>query len=283
MTENKTARGRILSTGSIKDYIYKRKREEEIQGEGSKQEESETHRKNKVILRTPPRKESETNTDMDRLENLLVNMNTQLQEIKEDVKSTKDDIKTINDQMKSYGEEIRSLKEEIIKKEVDWEREKKDLRGEIETLKAKLESQEKISKKNNLVIKGINFGNLNLKQGINDFFQKEMGIVTMVEDAYKVGKPDTKVTIVRCSSFEQKLEILKQKQKLSKHTYIDSDLTRDEQKVQAAIRKIAREEKSKGKKTRIGYRKIQIDGVDYKWSDQKGGSLEKAEDSVPKN
>lgn len=54
------------------------------------------------------------------------------------------------------------------------------------------------------------------------------------------------------------MSILKNKSKLKhpeKHIYINLDLTNNEKEVQMIIRTIAREERSEGNQTRIGFKK----------------------------
>lgn len=92
-----------------------------------------------------------------------------------------------------------------------------------------------------------------------------------METAYKTGKQEPKIIVAKLKNFEHKIEILKNKSKLKgKNIYIDSDLTLDEQKTQAEIRKAAKEEKDKGNNTKVGYRKLEINGMKYVWNDEEG-------------
>jgi hypothetical protein len=43
--------------------------------------------------------------------------------------------------------------------------------------------------------------------------------------------------------------------------YIDDDLTKEERETQKKLRELAREERDRGKRVKIGYRKIQITGT----------------------
>jgi hypothetical protein len=42
--------------------------------------------------------------------------------------------------------------------------------------------------------------------------------------------------------------------------YKDDDLTNEERKIQKTLREMAREKRDRGKRVKIGYRKIQING-----------------------
>jgi len=183
-------------------------------------------------------------------------------------------------------EELKKVKAEWEEKANIWQKEKGEMEKRISNLENKLEKQEKEKRRNNVVIKGIDFdkeqpGNQYLKQKVVDYFQKEMEIEIKVEEAFKVGKTEEKVTVVKCAEFDHKLELLKLKRKLPGSIYIDSDLTMEERKVQLAIRNVARGEKNNGKKTRVGYRKLEVDGIKYEWSQEGGGRLIRAD--IPKN
>jgi hypothetical protein len=48
------------------------------------------------------------------------------------------------------------------------------------------------------------------------------------------------------------------KERKGERMYIGNDLTNEERKTQKKLRQVAREERDRGKKVKIGYRKIQI-------------------------
>ncbi|PSN42467.1 hypothetical protein C0J52_21061 [Blattella germanica] len=67
--------------------------------------------------------------------------------------------------------------------------------------------------------------------------------------------------LVKMRDFEEKLEVLRNKNKLRGiECYIDNDMTKEERSIQATLRRRAKEEKEKGYTVRVGYRKIQING-----------------------
>jgi hypothetical protein len=49
---------------------------------------------------------------------------------------------------------------------------------------------------------------------------------------------------------------------------IDDDLTNEERKTQKKLREVIREERYRGKRVNIGYRKIQINGEWYIWDER---------------
>jgi hypothetical protein len=50
--------------------------------------------------------------------------------------------------------------------------------------------------------------------------------------------------------------------------YIDHDLTNEERKTQKKLREVAREERDRGEREKIGYRKIQINGEGFIWDER---------------
>lgn len=75
------------------------------------------------------------------------------------------------------------------------------------------------------------------------------------------------MVIVKLETWEQKLAVLKNKYKIRHHKkriFIDNDLTKLERKVQQEIGKKATEEREKGNKIKIGYKKININDNWYK-------------------
>lgn len=289
MNEN---RDRANSWGTITEYINKRKRQEKEDTAADKEEEEEdVFKRSKVTVRSPQKTSTNieiqgtvSDLEMEKIEDLIKGLSVQIQEIKVDTGNTATAIGIINEQMKEYGEEIRVLKEEALKKELEWKEEKNELKKEIEIMKIKLENQEKKERKNNIIIKGKNFPKENKKQEIKEFVKKELGVKVEIEEAYKVGREEMNVTVVKLENFEQKIEILKNKYKLGRREiYIDCDLTKEEQKIQATIRKVAKEERNAGKKTKVGYRKMVVDGIQYEWRDEEGGRLVEITDSRTKN
>ncbi|KAJ3619978.1 hypothetical protein MTP99_008201 [Tenebrio molitor] len=62
--------------------------------------------------------------------------------------------------------------------------------------------------------------------------------------------------LAKIENWEQKKNIM-----LSKN----DDLTKEERETQKKLRELAREERDRGKRVKIGYRKIQINGDWFRW------------------
>jgi hypothetical protein len=57
----------------------------------------------------------------------------------------------------------------------------------------------------------------------------------------------------------------KLKEKKDERMYIDDDLIKGERETQKKLRELARKERDRGKRVKIGYRKIQINGEWFRW------------------
>jgi len=134
-----------------------------------------------------------------------------------------------------------------------------------------IEDRERRERKNNLVIKRLKGkGKKNLRRRecpkiCREKIRDERGS----KDVQIVGGEGREVVIIRMDSWERKEEIMRRKKKLgSRKIYIDNDLSQEERKVQRKLREIARDERADGKRARVGYRRIDIEGQMYIWSEK---------------
>jgi len=51
------------------------------------------------------------------------------------------------------------------------------------------------------------------------------------------------------------------------YIYIDNDLTQEKREMQRKLREIARGKRANGRRTRVGYRRIEIEGEMYIWNE----------------
>lgn len=172
-----------------------------------------------------------------------------MEDIKNELKKNNLDIKN---ELKKNNEEVKQLREEMKIKEGKWNKEKGQMRERITELEYKVESEERKKKKNNVVVMGIESTTEQPKEEIESLFQKEMGVVVNTKSVYKIGRKQEKQNIlVQLQNWEDKVKIMKNKNKLKgKNIYIENDMTKEEQKIQAEIRNVARKERAKGKNTK---------------------------------
>jgi hypothetical protein len=92
-----------------------------------------------------------------------------------------------------------------------------------------------------------------------------------VKEAFKINKD--KMMLAKIESWEQKKNIILNKSNLKErkgkrmYSYIDDDLTNEERKIQKKLREMDREEKDRGKRLKIEYRKIQLNGEWFIWDE----------------
>jgi len=67
----------------------------------------------------------------------------------------------------------------------------------------------------------------------------------------------------------------KKKKLGSRQIYIDHDLTQEEREVQRKLRVVARGERTKGRRTRVVYRRIEIEGQLYIWDKEENRIVKK--------
>src|SRR5580765_2951986 len=151
-----------------------------------------------------------------------------------------------------------------------------ETRAKIRKLKKAMEDRERKERRNNLIIKGLEKEKKNIYETTREFLKKEFGVTDGVKRLQAVGKEGKEMIIVEMNSWEEKEEIMKEKKKLgSRRVYIDHDLTMEEREVQRKLRERAREEKMEGRRVKVGYRKIEIQGKRYVWSAERSEIIEK--------
>ncbi|KAK4885816.1 hypothetical protein RN001_002087 [Aquatica leii] len=169
------------------------------------------------------------------------------------VQGLTEDVKLVRIQQEQYNVEMLKIQEENAK-----------LRKENDNIKK--ENQE-----------------IKRKKFIKDYLEVE----AKVKDAITLG---TNVCLVKLENGKDKEKIMINKTKLGKipneKISINDDLTKKEREKQNQLRKKAAEEKKHGKNVKLGYNKITIDGVVWKWNKDKEILEEikiRAPVNIPKN
>ncbi|XP_050503197.1 uncharacterized protein LOC126882343 [Diabrotica virgifera virgifera] len=126
-----------------------------------------------------------------------------------------------------------------------------------------MEQLEKFSKKKSLIVTGLKVETNDykkLKEEMENFRAQELQIQIKLRSAKKIGET---VCAIETEALTDKMEILNKKRKLKQHKdriYINNDWTSKEKEIQKEITKIAKDERSKGKQTKIGYKKLIVNG-----------------------
>lgn len=138
---------------------------------------------------------------------------------------------------------------------------------EVSKIKKIIVDREKEEKKNNIVIKGIKkeaTENSNLKEWVEKLLKNKLGKEYNLEYCRWSGS----VILAKVKNIEEKIEIMKQKNKLKGEViYIENDLTWEERRTQEKISKWAKEKRSRGIDVKVGFRKIRLNGNWKYWNE----------------
>lgn len=214
----------------------------------------------KKTMRSPVRSKNKT---YDEKLDLLIDMMREL----------KDDQKQINQEQVEIKKEIKRLREEnkLIREEnLKLKDENKDIRDKLGKVYKRLEWIEKEEKKNNVVVMGwkINTDDVKiLKSDVVNMIKNQLEIQTQVKSVQKLGE---KTCLVQFEKEEDKEIVMKNKYKLKNNKreriFINEDMTKMEREKEKHIRRVAKEERERGKVVKIGYNKITINGKEWRWN-----------------
>lgn len=147
-----------------------------------------------------------------------------------------------------------------------------------------MEAQEKLKRKNNTVLTGVEFDENNITKELEDFHREQLNVNVKIKTAIKIrNRRDLPMYKIEWKTWQDKSDVMKNKNKLKNYTdrvYIENDLTQEERKIQAELRAIAKEERKKNKNVKVVYKKITIDGAEFHWNKEINGVIG---DSNPKN
>lgn len=233
---------------------------------GSKYEDEEIFGRSKRTARTPAKHSTNNEEKLDKILSLMQDMTKEIQDMKKEMKD-------MRLEQKEFSEEIRIIKkenEELKKHYQNSKKENEEIKKELNDIKKNLEWYEKENRKNNIVITGLKVEKTdteNLKEELNTFIQNQLGVLVQAKMATKLSEKTYKMEL---RSEEDKENIMKNKYKLKNmkedRIYISHDLSKRERYMKQQIRTRALEERNKGKEVRIGYSKLIINGVEWRWN-----------------
>lgn len=234
--------------------------------------------KSKKLSRTPD-KNKKTEDKIDKIMEMMNVVMQELREIKVEQREIKEGQRAMEEENRKYMEELKGIKmeNEEIKKQ------NQELKVALEAVNKKLESIERDKRRNNIVVQGVTINDTKpevLVERMKDFIEGHVGVKVSVKNARKLGN---KTCLVELENRKDKMEVMKSKSKLRQHkdveVYINDDMTKVEREIQGKIRKVAQQERERGKRVKIGYQKIIIDGQQYRWNREE----EKLERILSKN
>ncbi|KAJ3656653.1 hypothetical protein Zmor_015710 [Zophobas morio] len=100
-----------------------------------------------------------------------------------------------------------------------------------------------------------------------EFLQSTIQVQAKIIEATKIKTTLGKdIIVAKLGSWEDKQNIMQAKSKLKgTKVFIDNDLTKEENRVQANLRKLAKNERDQGKNVNVGYQKLIVDKQIWDW------------------
>lgn len=244
----------------------KRKRGDENENEG-------IFSRSKKITRTPEKtkfKKPGDNQDevKEMLKELLMDNKRKTSEM-EEIKNIMSNIAYEMKEFRKENAEIKQQMQQLKKENKDLKKEINEMRQKMEKTEINVEYCQKVSKRNNLVIKGLPINtndNETIKEDMQNFIKQELGIQAKICRASRI---NDRMCTIEMQMFEDKMKILRAKSKLRNkredQIYIDCDYTLKEIDMQKNLREIAARERKNGKKVKMGYNFLIINGTKRKW------------------
>lgn len=210
--------------------------------------------RSKRIQRTPV-KITEIDDKWEKIMKMLESLTTEVKELRKEQKEFRDELK-----------EIRK-ENEVIKNE------NLELKAKIKKVEERLERIEKDKRRNNIVLQGLKLETEDrntLKERVENFLKTALKVEI---NTTSVRKLNDKMCIVELENGNDKQKIMKRKAKLREikdhEIYINDDLSKMEREIQRKIRNVAKTERARGKRVKIGFQKVVIDDVIWKWEKEK--------------
>lgn len=244
--------------------------------------------KSKKISRTPVKEKhniGNVNVDMAELKELMTDMIKEHKNTKKEQEGTQDVLREMLNEIKEIRSENKEMKKHFAKLEKENEQlkvEMKELKDNMENMKQKLEHLDKGNerferekRRKNIIVKGLKMDGKDSRElinGMQEFIKANMDTKPKIKQVQKLN--DT-VWLIETETWDQKLEILKNKKKLKdtewKNVYFDNDLTIKERFMQKAIRDMAATERKKGNRVKVSFNKLTIieTGAEWRWNREK--------------
>lgn len=242
----------------------KREAQDEVKGfsEGSKK-----------TSRTPIKEKYMEESKLDQMLKIIKDMKIGQNEIKNEIQQMRTEQNKFNEEIKKLKEDNETLKKENIEIKKDNKRimlENNNTKADLENMKKTVDWMEKEKIKNNVVLKGLVMKTNNtdtLKEEVSKFIENRLQIDVEVSAVNKIGE---RMCIIEMKNDKDKTKVMQNKMKLkdlkTEKIFIQNDLTKKEREQRRQIWTRAKEERDNGKTVQIGYNRIFIDGIEWRWN-----------------
>ncbi|XP_076302037.1 uncharacterized protein LOC143220230 [Lasioglossum baleicum] len=147
-----------------------------------------------------------------------------------------------------------------------------EMERRLKEVEMKWEKKEREIRRRNIIIKGLEIKDGEDGQEEVKKLLEVIGEKFEVEEVKKGGRKGVgkgNWAVVKLATEEQKRRVMTEKKRLAGRTErIEDDLTFEERSVQWRIKKIMEKERRKGKMVKLGYMKLWIDGIMWKWDER---------------
>lgn len=263
-----------MSDTEYSDHREEAEREEYTEhstDDGKRRRETDSHekvfKKSKKVQRTPPTdpRAHHKNNDLVEIKEMMRNMMSEILEIRKDNKEFRTEMKELRQENMELREEVKNLKEKI---------------GKLEETNIAVEKIDRGTRKNNIIVSGLEIDKMegnNNPEKIEKFLKQHLDITTKIK---QVQKTKNNLLIIGIESFEDKIEIMRNKNKLKQtelsKIYISNDLTPRERQIQKSLKELADKSRQENKVVKMGYQKLIIDGQEWRWN-EKTDTLERCQ------
>ena len=140
------------------------------------------------------------------------------------------------------------------------------LTEEVRKMKWQKEKEERIKKKNNIVITDFKQREQVTAEQIEEFLKKKIGVIAGVDAIWWLYVNNEKAIGAELRSWKDKMKVMENKSKLKeadRKIFIDNDTTIQERNVRRILIAEVKEMRGKGSTVKVGYCRIGIDGRKY--------------------
>jgi hypothetical protein len=127
-------------------------------------------------------------------------------------------------------------------------------------------------RKKNIVVTGLDEEECENEKKLEKWMKAELEVEVRVKEMYKIN--GGKMIVAELESWREKRKVMENKRKLrekkGKRMYIEDDMTKKERDTQKKLRTLAKEEREKGLRVKVGYKKIWIEGKGFRWDEENG-------------
>jgi len=137
-------------------------------------------------------------------------------------------------------------------------------------MEMRMEMKEREERKRNILIRGVEGNGKDIEKKVGEIL-KDLGVEKGVQETkFRRGRREGEkgMAIVRLRKVESKIEMRKRRDLTDKKVRIDDDLTLKERRIRWRLEDIARRERGKGKRVRVGYGKLLIEERWWRWVEE---------------